>query len=174
VLNWLFCHWLTHQCWGWSALHAFGNVACVYRHHRFCCYAELIRSCGFDLDCLRIAILSLARRAQFLVAKVLPAHIGVFFAASHLVQNLVWNTLLKIDNRFAMCSWLFPIIKWQHNCCSFCLAMEQELFPRPLTLSTGFALKRFQVQCWFGFEEKVDQFSCYSSFKQTLQIDRNY
>jgi len=32
---------------------------------------ELIRSCGLDLDCLRIASLSLAHRAQFLVAKVL-------------------------------------------------------------------------------------------------------
>jgi len=32
---------------------------------------ELIRSCGLDLDCLRIAILSLAHKAQFLVAKVL-------------------------------------------------------------------------------------------------------
>jgi len=34
---------------------------------------ELIRSCGLDLDCLRISSLSLAHRAQFLVAKVFPA-----------------------------------------------------------------------------------------------------
>jgi len=37
---------------------------------------ELIRSCGLDLDCLRIAILSLAHKAQFLVAKVLTTLIG--------------------------------------------------------------------------------------------------
>jgi len=37
---------------------------------------ELTRSCGLDLDCFRIASLSLAHRAQFLVAKVLPALTG--------------------------------------------------------------------------------------------------
>jgi len=38
---------------------------------------ELRRSCRLDLDCLTIAILSLAHRAQFLVAKVLTALIGL-------------------------------------------------------------------------------------------------
>jgi len=38
---------------------------------------ELIRSCGFDLDCFRIAILSLAHRVQFVVAKVLTTLIGL-------------------------------------------------------------------------------------------------
>jgi len=38
---------------------------------------ELMRSCGLDLDCFRIAILSSAHMVQFLAAKVLTALIGL-------------------------------------------------------------------------------------------------
>jgi len=38
---------------------------------------ELTRSCGLDLDCLRISSLSLAHGAQFLVANVLTTLIGL-------------------------------------------------------------------------------------------------
>jgi len=39
--------------------------------------SELTRSCGLDLDCFRIASLSLAHMAQFLVAKDLTGLIGL-------------------------------------------------------------------------------------------------
>jgi len=39
--------------------------------------SESMRSCGLDLNCLRIAILSLAHMAQFLAAKVLTTLIGL-------------------------------------------------------------------------------------------------
>jgi len=52
------------------AAEACGNVVCVHTHISL---LEVTRSCLLDLDCLRIAILSLGHRAQFLEAKVLTA-----------------------------------------------------------------------------------------------------
>jgi len=38
---------------------------------------ELISSCGLDFDCLKIAILSLAHRAQLLLANIFNALMGL-------------------------------------------------------------------------------------------------
>jgi len=39
---------------------------------------ELISSCGLDFDCLKIAILSLAHRAQLLLANIFAALVVAF------------------------------------------------------------------------------------------------
>jgi len=51
---------------------------------------ELTRTCGLDLDCLRIAILSLAHMTQFLVANVLTALIGLSCQMMLQVIPLCW------------------------------------------------------------------------------------
>ena len=63
--GWIFCQWSTCQCWGWSALHT--SVV----ESGLCPHARCILCCWLDFDCFRIAVLSLAHKAQLLVAKVL-------------------------------------------------------------------------------------------------------
>jgi len=86
---------MTHHSWGWSALHVHGNVLCVHRQWvPQIPLSELMGSCELDLDCSRIAILSLAHRAKFLAVKVLTTLIGL---PCQMVQQVIPPRWLAVD-----------------------------------------------------------------------------
>jgi len=63
------CQWLALSSLIDSSALGLVCFACPWERALCLQLLELTRCCGLDLDCLRIAILSLAHRAQFLVAK---------------------------------------------------------------------------------------------------------
>jgi len=63
--------------------------------------SELTKSCELDLDCSRSAVLSLAHRLQFLVAKVLTALMGLPYQMMLQVVPLCWLT----GDGFASWNW---------------------------------------------------------------------
>jgi len=67
---------------------------------------DTARSCGLNLDCLRIAILSLAHKAQFLVAKVLTTLITAGFLARWHPQPLLKMCFWTHKVKLVSLSWL--------------------------------------------------------------------
>ena len=76
-------------------MHVYGNVACVHRQRApQIPLSELMGSCVMDLDCSRIAILSLAHRAKFLAVKVLTTLIGL---PCQMMQQVIPPRWLAVD-----------------------------------------------------------------------------